>query len=126
MERSEVVQRYPDLGGLYVPETGEIIEWGTGNAIVVDSPLDSKGGSLLAISFNSKLSGIFEVTKQLGMGPYERISIKKQEEMVEYWDRNFGLRVSRLFSKFPEAKEAWEKYRQEKVKGKSKYSIFVI
>src|SRR3990172_7376368 len=82
---------YPYLKNLYVPRTGEIVRWGTGMAIVTQSPLDN-AQPLMVISLNGGIWGPFEVRNSLGMGPYEDLPIERQEGLIGYMDRNFGNR----------------------------------
>jgi hypothetical protein len=115
MNAEEAVLKYPDLEGLYIPETGEIINWGKGCAITTQSPLEPEGWQLLAISLNSDMPfESFPVIRQLAMGPYEALFPEEQVKLVSYYDTNYNGRFSRLFQEKPWVKERWEKYRKAK------------
>ena len=107
-----IIRLYPSLEDLYIPQAGEIISWGKGCAIVTQSPLDSLK-PLMVISLNGGIHGPFEVKNGLGMGPFEKASLENQEKAIEYYDRNYNARFSRLFELHPDVKKAWEEYRDK-------------
>ena len=115
MNAEEAVQVYPNLKGLYIPKSGEIIHWGKGHAIIVQSPFDGLGGKLMAISLNADgLFVPFEVDNHLAMGPHEAIPRAEQVKLPDYYDHNFNFRFSKVFRKHHWVMELWDKYRFSK------------
>jgi hypothetical protein len=117
MERGEIIAKYSDLENLYIPEKGEIIRWGTGCALVVQSPLESEAmPPLMVITLNRDIEGVgpfdgtqpFRVRNGSGMGPDEKLSFSDQKRLVDYYDRFFNDRFAKLFAKFPDVKAKWD------------------
>ncbi len=119
MNTDKVIAKYPDLKGLYIPERGEIIEWGTGCALVIQSPLeDDSMPPLMVFTLNMDIAistfhggtGAFQVRNGLCMGPWEKLSLDKQKQLVDYYNEYYNGRFEKLFARFSDAKTAWESY----------------
>lgn len=111
MDTQAALQKYPELRGLHIPHTGEIIHWGEGAAIVFQSPLDDTG-PLMIISVNGLVSGPHLVRSGLCMGPHEAMSLECQKKTIVYYDECFGERFVKLFERYPSVKHAWDAYRK--------------
>ncbi len=109
----QVVEKYPDLEGLYIPQTGEIVPWGKGHAIVTMSPFGNAILPLMVISLNGGICGPFEVIRQSLMGPYEALTIEQQEEAIRYVNQ-FNGRFTKLFDQRPDVLLKWNAYREAK------------
>lgn len=109
MDLQEIVEKYPNLEGIYIPEMGEIVHWGTGCAVVTSSPLDEGCPPLRVISLNLyPIFNPFEVQGSFLMGPYEAMDPEAQIRFVN--DVVFGDRFRVACALFPEAERAWFEY----------------
>ena len=105
-----ILRMHPELQGLYIPVAGEVINWGKGNAVVVESPLDDFNSPLMVISLNGGIHGPLRVDRCLGMGPIVPLSMELQDQVIDNYDRNFSGRFTTLIDRFPQVREIREKY----------------